>query len=241
MKNTLTTSAVSLATGLLTLAAATGFALPAFAATTNSQQSVTTLQTKSDTEITKDTNALTKFETRVEAMKKLSSTEMSTLTSQLQAQISSLSSIKAKIDADTTVAQVKIDIASLKAARLSFALVVPQDRLLTSGDKISTITAQMTTVETKLQARIAKAQTAGKSVVTEQTALSDMQAKIADANTQYTAAQSEAAGITTDTSDAATIKANRATLKDAQAKIKVADQDLKAARADITTIRTDLK
>jgi predicted nucleic acid-binding Zn-ribbon protein len=192
MKQTLKLSALSIATGLLTLAAVVGTAAPAFAATT-SPQTVTTIQTKADSKITKATTALTNFETRVAAMKKLSSTELSTITTQLQSQISSLASIKAKIDADTTTAEVKVDVASLKAARLSFALVVPQDRLLTSGDKISTITAQMNTVETKLQARITAAQTAGKSVTAEQTALVDMQAKIADANTQYTAAQSEAA------------------------------------------------
>jgi chromosome segregation ATPase len=226
----ITTVAAPLALGFLAVGMSVS---PAFAATdsTKTVQTVASLQTKADAKITKSTSDLSKYLTRVQAMKKLSSTELATITGQLQAQLSSLASSKAKIDADTTVADVRADIKSLTAAHATFALTLSQDRLLTSTDKISTIIPQMTTVEAKLQTRITAAQTAGKDVTSAQASLTDMQAKLADANTQYTEAQSEAAGTQSD----------KTTLKDAQSKIKAVTQDLKAARADITAIRAEVK
>jgi hypothetical protein len=237
MNTRITTSLISAATGIAFVAMT---AIPAFAAT-NTPQTIASLQAKGDQSATKATTALTKIETRIHDMKKISSSTAATLTAELQTQLSTITTLKAKIDADTDITALKADLVSLRGSLQVASVIDPQVRITASADNISTISGQIATVENKLQTRITAAQAKGKDVSAAQTSLADITAKLTDANTQYAAAQSEVAPLAPVAGDKAGIQADKATLKDAQAKIKLATQDLKTARADITAIRTDLK
>jgi hypothetical protein len=237
MNTRITTSFISAATGIAFVAMT---AIPAFAATTT-PQTISSLQAKGDQSATKVTNALTKLETRIQNMKKLSSATATTLTTELQTQLSTIASLKAKIDADTDISVLKTDLILLRGSIQITSVLDPQIRITGSADRISTISAQMATVENKLQTRITAAQAKGKDESAAQTSLGDIAAKLADANTQYAAAQSEVTPLAPVVGDKAGIQADKATLKDAQLKIKIATQDLKDVRADISAIRTDLK
>jgi hypothetical protein len=94
----------------------------------------------------------------------------------------------------------------------------------------------MSAIVTKLQARIATAQTAGKDVSSLQSLLADIQSKIADAQTQAQNAVSGVVSLQPDQGVQATAQANTAALKAARADIKTATTDLQGAQKDATNI-----
>ena len=122
-----------------------------------------------------------------------------------------------------------------------FALVLPQGRIAAAADRAVTITGMMSTLGSKLQARIQAASTAGNNVTAVTAALTDMGSKISDAQTQAQAAVSVTAALTPDNGVASVMASNTAALKTGQADIKTAVSDLTAARKDIATIVNDLK
>ncbi len=208
----------------------------AHASTTREAGNGTNAKAKADEAIDKRIADLNKIISRFGEMKKLTGDEQASLTASINAQISTLTTLKAKIDADTDTATLKADIQSITKDNRTYLVVLPQGRILAASDRIQTIIAQAQGLETKLQARITAAQTAGKDVSAANTAFADMKAKLADANIQATAAVSETSNLKPDGGNAIIEASNKAALKDAAAKIKAATQDLAQARADIGAI-----
>ena len=197
--------------------------------------------TRADTELTRRITNLNQAAIRVSAMKNVSATQKSSIEASISTEIANLTTLKAKIDADTDAATLKTDVESITADYRVYALVLPQDHIIAATDRIGTIVAEMQQLGTKLSTRITEAQAAGKNVTAAQTAYTDMQAKVADASTQSQAAVSETQNLTPDNGDATVAASNKAAIKDAVAKIKTATADLKAARADVKTILAAVK
>lgn len=157
---------------------------------------LTTLKTRGDTLITERLTSLNNMLTRVNAMTRLSADEKTTLTTNITNDINGLTTLKAKIDADTDGVTAAADIKSIYTIYRVYAEFDPQTALFATTDAISTSIDQLTMLATKLQARINQAQTGGNNVSSLTTLLTDMQSKIADAKTQSTTAQSDVAGLT---------------------------------------------
>ena len=191
---------------------------------------------RGDKELTKRIASLNAFLTRVNAMQRLSSSVKASIAATVQAEISTLTSLKAKIDADTDTATLKADVQSVTKAYRVYALVMPQETILAASDRVQTLTGMMMTLKGKLDTRISTAASAGVNVTAAQAASADIAVKIADANTQAAAAASEVASLKPDNGDKTIFASNQSTLKDARAKLKVAEQDMKAARVDVKTI-----
>ncbi len=188
---------------------------------------------RADQEITRRINALTELETRINAMKKLSADEKSSLSAEIQAQITLLNGLQAKIVADAnSTSSLKADIKSITDAYRIFSLVIPQGRIQATTDRILAIGDIMTTLAGQLQTKISAAQTAGKDMSAAVSALAEMNAKVADASVQAQAAVTETSGLKPDNGDKTIEASNKAALKDARAKTKVAEQDLVTARMD---------
>ncbi len=209
--------------------------------TDNVQVSLNASQAKGDAAITARITALNSLQTRINAMVKVSAGQKATLTASIQAVLQSMNALKAKIDVDTDSATLKTDIASITKDNRIYALIIPQGRVEASADREATIVSLMQTLGTKLQARIAADQSAGKDVTAMQSAYSDFQAKIADANTQSNNAITIVAALQPDQGNQSVLQANNAALKQALADLKTGESDLKAARKDAGTIATDLK
>jgi flagellar biosynthesis/type III secretory pathway chaperone len=203
--------------------------------------SLATIISRADEEIQRRITNLTSLSTRIGQMKNVSASEKTSLQGSISSQISSLTSLKATIDAETVLANLKTDVQSITKSYRTYMLVLPQGRIAAASDRIQTIVADMQALEPKLQARITAAQTAGKSVSGSQSAYTDMVAKVSDASTQSSAALSETANLTPDQGNTTIEASNNAAIKDAAAKIKTATQDLIAARADIATILKAVK
>ena len=196
---------------------------------------------RSDTAITARISDLNNLNTKVQAMKNVSATEKASLSTEIQTNISGLTALKAKIDADTDVNVALSDEKIITGNFRIYALIVPRGHVEASADRVSTIVGMMQTIATKLQTRITADQTAGKDVAVLQSALTDYNAKIADAQVQATKAQSEVASLVPDNGNKTQLASNTAALKTAREYIKTATADLHTARADAKTILQGLK
>jgi hypothetical protein len=191
---------------------------------------------KADQEITRRITALTDLTTKVQAMTKVSATEQSSIANMAQSETANLTTLKAKIDADTDITTLKADVKSIATDYRIFMLVIPQGRIYVASDKIQTAIDSYTAFAGKLQTRISDAQTAGKDMTAASASLADMNAKIADATTQANAAISHVANLQPDQGVQATMQANTAAIKQARADMQVALADLKTARKDAGSI-----
>ncbi len=196
----------------------------------------TKAQGRADTEITRRINALNDLNTRIQAMQEVTATFKTNLAANVQNQINVLTSLKAKIDADTDAATLKADVQSIATSYRIYILVLPQGRIAAAADREVAIAQMMTTLGSKLAARITAAQSAGQNVGSLTTALNDLAAKLQDASAQAQAAVSVSAPLSPDNGDATVKASNTAALKTARGDIKTSQQDLIAARADIKTI-----
>ncbi len=196
---------------------------------------------RSDTAITARIADLNKLNTRVQGLKNVSSTEKTNISNDVQTNISGLTSLKAKIDADTDATAALNDEKTITGSFRIYALVVPQGSILASVDRVNTIVDLMTPIGSKIQSRITADQTAGKDVSALQTLLSDFNSKIADAKIQAVAAQSGVVSLVPDQGNKTTLASNTAALKAARANIKTATNDLQTARQDAKKITQSLK
>ncbi len=199
------------------------------------------IKDRADTEIDRRIAALDTVSERIGEMKNVSAEQKASLTANIQLQKTTLIDLKTKIDAETDVAGLRTDAKSITSSYRIFALIIPQGHIIAAADRVDTIVTNMTSIGTKLQARITAAQTAGKDVTALQTLLVDFNAKVADAKVQADASQVLIAGLTPDAGDQAKFDANKKTLLDAQAKVKLSVSDLKAARKDAEDILTAIR
>jgi hypothetical protein len=249
----LTASILSVAIGASLLA---GFAvLPADAQTVGVTASTTVsakvqanqatrlakIISKSNTAITVRVADLNKLNTAVQGMKNVSATEKTNITNDVQTNITGLTNLQAKIDADTTVATAAADAKNITGSFRIYALVVPQGYIASAADRVSTIYNMMTTISAKLQTRINADQAAGKNVASLQASVTDLNAKIAAANSQGQTAQAGVASLVPDQGNATVLASNTAALKSSRADIKTATDDLQAARADMKSVIASLK
>ena len=243
------TAIVKIATGLAGAALlVSGFALTASAANGASvgvgakgQASLSTVIARGDKEIQARIDSLNQLNARVSGLKNVSAGEKANIASEVSTETASLTTLKAKIDADTDVTVARTDVKTITADYRIYALVMPQMHIAAAADRVGTIGAMMTALQPKLQTRITAAQTAGHDVTALNAAYADITAKVADANTQATNANSAVASLVPDQGNATVAASNKAAVEAARADLKNATNDLKAARADIKTITEGLK
>jgi len=192
-------------------------------------------QQRGDQEIDRRTQALTDLNTRIQAMQKVTDAFKQGISASITNEINTLGNLKTKIDADIDLATLKTDIQSITSSYRVFALVLPQGRIAAEADREVTIVSMMSTLGTKLQARMqAASQTNASS--TSMKALSDMATKLQDAQAQAQAAVTASASLTPDNGDKTKMTSNTAALQQARTDLKTAQQDLLAARKDVETI-----
>lgn len=234
---------------LLALVLSTGIALAQTGSSTPKEKkneakkeaAVTRLIEKGDKAIEARVEALNKLKNRIQEMKLVSADNKASLASQLDNQIASLNTLKAKIDAATDLPTLKEDVKSITGSFRIFALMIPQGRIIAAADRLSTVIGDLTVVANKLQARIAEAQTAGKDVASLTAIMTDLNAKLVDAKTQAEAAVSHSIGLTPDNGDKTILASNKDALKLSHKDIQVGQQDIVAVRKDIEAIRKGLR
>lgn len=223
--------------GATTLFPLVAFAQPKLASQSAEKQDarLAAIKTRADSEIEKRLTSLQAAQTKITAATKLSSQDKTTFSTEIQKDITDLTTLKAKIDADTDLTTLKADAKTIFTDFRVYAVFLPQVHELAAVDAMGVTADNLTTLSAKLQTRIQEASSAGNNVTQIQTWLTDMNAKIADAKTQYAAVETEIASLTPASYPATS------TLQDARSKIKTGSQDLKAAFNDAKQIINALK
>lgn len=197
-------------------------------------------KSKGDQEIDRRTASLTDLNTRIQAMQKVTDAFKQGISASINNEITTLASLKAKIDADADVPTLKLDIKSITGSYRVYALVLPQGRIAAAADREVVLVSMMSTLGSKLQARVQSAQQGGADVTALTASLTDMAAKLQDAQTKAEAAVTASASLTPDSGDATKMKANDSALAQARADLKASATDLAAARKDVATIAKGL-
>lgn len=204
--------------------------------TANQAARLTTLHTQADTAIASRLTALNSALTRITSLVKLSAAQKTTYTGQINADITALTTLKSKADADIDVATLQADYKSIFTSYRVYAEFLPQLHLLVASDTMDVTADKLSDLAIKLQTRI---QSAG-SPSTLTSLLSDMQAKIADAKTQYGNVQTQITALTPQSYDS-NPSGTAAALKTARTEIQTGSSDLKTAWADAKQILQALK
>ncbi len=178
---------------------------------------------------------------RLGKIKLLTPDQLASLTATLNAEIQSLTELKAKVATDTATTTLKADIKSITQDHRVFGLIEPQARIAAAASRINAVVTQLTQLADKLQERITAAQSAGVNVSVAVSAMTDLKTKLASAKTNADAAVSLTANLKPDGGDKTVMEANKAALTEARKKLAAAHQDLAAARHSVARIYSVVK
>lgn len=206
------------------------------AAATLQAQKQTSLQKRGEEEISRRITSLNALVTKINGLEKLTAAEKISFTSEIQTDITDLTSLNAKIAADTDLNTLKTDVQSIVNDYRVYLLFMPKIHLLASADRATDTINVLAGLASNLSNRIDAAKTAGKDVTNLQSTLNEMNSKLTEATTEVTAIQNTVTPLTPDG-----YPANRATLVSARADLKVARTDLQVAYNDAKTIIAGLK
>ncbi len=192
--------------------------------------------TRGDNEINRRLNSLKELSKKVNAAEKLSASDKSTLSSEVNDETSNLTSLKTKLDADTDESTAKTDTQSIITNYRVYALVLPKVNLVKSADDQLTAETKLTTLAAKLQSRLTAAQHDGKAVTSLQNTLTDLTNKTAAAQAISTSVRANVIGLQpSDYNNAHTV------LNGDWKQLKTAQGDIQAAINDAQTIISGLK
>jgi len=197
---------------------------------------ITNLISRADREIDRRVAAMNIILKKINGLKDLTADQKTSLTTQIQANIANLNTLKTKIDADTDITTLTTDVQSIVGNYKIFALFNPKIRLLSVAEVMNNIVDKFTALSTKLATRIADLKSQGKDVTAMQASLTDLNSKIASAKTTVQAAIDELIPL-----DPKGYPGNKIQLQDARAKLQTAKQALMDAKKDAETIIQGLK
>jgi hypothetical protein len=193
------------------------------------------LQGVGNCEIDRRLDAIAKLRTGIAAAGALTTDHKNALTAILDASQSGLAALRSKIDADTSLATLRVDVHSIFADYRIYALVVRQVTLVRADDAVAAAIGRLTDGATKIQAAIAQAKTGGKDVTEATKQLAAMQAAIAAAGAQVNGDAAAILPLTPAGWNAGTagpvLDAARASITAARAQLRTALADGKAAIA----------
>jgi len=135
------------------------------------------LRTLGDCEIDRRLDTITKLQARVAGAAALTAADRATLQSQLAADASGLTTLRARIDGETDVSVLKTDLGKIATDFRIYLLMAPKVAEAIAAETELAAVGRLGTLQTKLQARIDAAHAAGKDVTGAQADLDAMTAK----------------------------------------------------------------
>lgn len=194
----------------------------------------TNLQARASKELTRRLDSLQGLVQKISDIKHLSSDQKTSLTTQVQNEITNLTNLQTKIKADTDTATLKADVQSIVQDYRVYAVFMPQTKILISADKFEDITDNLSIIVTKLQTRLSQVPPST-DIADAQNALTDMQTKLSDAKTQEQNAINTVIGLTL-----AGYPGNKTSLQSARTMLQNARQDISIMLEDMSLIRSTL-
>ncbi|MEK7612906.1 MAG: hypothetical protein AAB449_02040 [Patescibacteria group bacterium] len=197
--------------------------------------------TRAGQEIDRRIAALQRLNARIQEMRKVTAEFKQNLNTNIQNQVSGLTTLRAKIEADTDAATLKADVQTIGAAYRVFMLIMPQAAIAAAADRVVVAVDMLVGIGNKLQARIDAAAQTGADGTALKAALTDLGAKLSTAQTEAQAAVTGSAALAPDNGDAKVMASNTSALKAARTHVQDAHAALIAARKDVTTILQGLR
>lgn len=170
---------------------------------------------------------LNRLQSRVEGDKKLSSGQQSALVAEVQSAVSGLTSLKSKIDSDTTATQALQDIKQIGTYK-AYEVIAPQVREEASIDNLQALSAQLSAKVPQWQTDINNLQSQGKNVSQLQSQLNDISSRLNTVNGLLANDASEVAAVNTSSTNASTT-------------FKQVRTDLSTVHSNVQAMRTDLR
>jgi hypothetical protein len=210
--------------------------------TTNTQTAkITTVINKGNAAVATRIKSLNNLSTRVNKMKNLTADQKALNTKTINDAITAMNTAKTKLDADTDLAQAKLDYTSIFNDNRIYMVVTPQVTVSAYANNALSVIPSLNTAITNIQTRITKAQTAGKDVTAIQTSYTDAQAKIDDASTQATNVIAEAGKLAVDHGDKTIIASNKTINTTIKTLKSALNSDIKIVRSDMASMKKALK
>jgi len=191
-------------------------------------QTLTTIIARSDSLIANRITSLNSELTRVQNDTKMNITEKSTLTNQISTMITGLTTLKTKIDADTTAEAAFADAKQIFSNYRVYAVAEPKTRITVVINNLETLTAQLQSVIPQFQKLLTNLQSQGKDT-------SEIAPLITDINTQL------ATATTSLSTDSATVQSVSTNAQNPDATFAQVKNDIRTViSASFQKIRTDL-
>ena len=179
----------------------------------------------------KRTSSLNAAIAKVNADTSLASGDKSTILGTLNGDLTAMSTVAAKVAADTTATQAAADYKTIFTDYRVYGVALPQARITASADRATSVQIpRLTAAESKLSALLA-GKDASKSPPALQADLSDATAEIQKANTALSGLPATALAVTP-----AEFNANHDVMKPIRATLASARADLKQAREDLKKV-----
>lgn len=198
-------------------------------------------KTRAGEEIDRRIKALTALQTRVESMVRVTSEFKQVLASNVRAQISSLTTLKSSIAAQTDVAALKEQVHSITTSYRTYALVMPQTAIAAAADRVVATATMMQAVGKKLETRLLAVQNSGHDVTASVQVLSELQQKLTSAVGHAGTAVTLTASLSPDGGDKVKMESNTKALQEGRSEIAAAQKDLADARALIAKLVKDIR
>jgi hypothetical protein len=196
---------------------------------------VEALRAFGDCEIQRRFTTLDALAARVSGSKVLTSSDAAALSGEIGATRTGLTTLKATIDAETSIPALKSDVAMIATSFRVYLLVAPQVHLVSGEDGVVASQTSFAKVNTNLAARIAAAKAAGKDTTAAQADLDAMNAAVTKAVGLATPLPATLLALTPAQYNAGTagpiLTSARTALAQARDLLKSAVQDAKACRA----------
>jgi len=142
---------------------------------------------RSNTLITNRLTSLSKISTRVQNDKRLSASEKTSLTSDIQTDTNGLTALKTKIDADTDATTARTDEKQIITNFYVYAVFEPKVRYLIILNNLQTTTSNIQALVPQLQNLITTFKSQGKDVTQLQSLLDDISSQLQTVNTTISA------------------------------------------------------
>ena len=175
--------------------------------------------------------ALTGLQTGVAAAPTTTADHKATLTSQITAASAGLTTLEAKIAADTDATSLDADCAMIVPDYRVYVLVVPRTTLVIAGDADLAAATGVTNLEPALKATIVAAKLAGKDTTAAQAAYTDLQTQVPAAQAAASPVAGEVIGLVP-----ADYPGSTTTLKSASGQVRTATKAMAKAAQDVQTI-----
>lgn len=211
-----------------TAALVVGASVPAFATTSAAHpKTLAAIQASAKVKTSARTSKLNTAIAKVTAAKDISDADRATILGVLNGDLAGMTTVEAKIAADTTVAAAAADYKTIFTTYRVYAVAIPQARLAAGADRMtSTTIPRLTDAQSKLAAALAGPD-ASKSTPALQADLADMTTQLAAATAALSGISAQALAVTPDA-----FNANHEVLSPVRSAVKSAIADLKKAAAD---------